>query len=374
MKRLAIAVIGLALVTATRSPSTGAGQSPPPPATIFQACSVAYPGSVAVTFAWPPTPGALQQWVDLSLFDNGFQPGTFLGAPVEIGMETAYWDGIAPELPHFYRVNVLYPDGWVTVASGSFVSIGGCPKPTAIIYGALVECSGGDFFDTTFEWSPGGGDSQWLDFAWSAEEMALGTYQGYGPLSPDAESYKLRIPTNTPFWWRVNTHSAAGWSPTGVWYFGKLSCPLQAPPAAPPTPVPPAPTPIPPPVPTPPQTGLTATQQQAIFDQWNACDNAWTTGNSLESEIDLQESLGLDTSYSKRQFESVQTYVSSYCVGIGVRLASLPGARETNCFTMLGYGSTVSSMIALHRSLGISTYFLDFAKREIDGFLAAARC
>jgi hypothetical protein len=283
---------------------------------------------------------------------------------VIIGTETFTWNGIAPELPHFYRVNVLYPDGWVTVASGSFVSIGGCPKPTANVYDlAASECIGGDFVDVTFWWSPGGGDSQWLDLAESPEAMALGTYHAQGPLSPDTDSYRLRIPTNVRYWWRVNTHSAAGWSPSVVRPFGGLYCapPTPAPPAAPPTPVPP------PPATATPQTGLTPTQQQAIFDQYLACQDAWTMGSALELNIDRD-------SYLQRQFQMDQTYLSSNCVGIGVRLASIPGAREAWCFDMLTNGSAVSGLIEILRGYGNSTYFLDFAKREIDGFLAAARC
>jgi hypothetical protein len=90
-------------------------------------------------------------------------------------------------------------------------------------------------------------------------------------------------------------------------------------------------------------------------------------GSALELNIDRD-------SYLQRQFQMDQTYLSSNCVGIGVRLASIPGAREAWCFDMLTNGSAVSGLIEILRGYGNSTYFLDFAKREIDGFLAAARC
>jgi hypothetical protein len=225
VKRPAIVAVMLTLVLAMGASTRGAAQPPPPPATVFQACSVAHPGSIAVTFAWPPTPGALQQWVDLTLFDNGFQPGTFLGAgPVVTGTNTFTWDGIVPGLRHFYRVNMLYPDGWVAVASGSFVSIGGCPKPTASLGAATNTRCNRDFADLTFTWTPGGGDSQWLDIAESPEAMALDTYHAQGPLSPDTYSFSLRLPTDTSYWWRVNTHSAAGWSPSAVSSFAGVHC------------------------------------------------------------------------------------------------------------------------------------------------------
>jgi len=152
-------------------------------------------------------------------------------------------------------------------------------------------------------------------------------------------------------------------------------CVGGTPPTASPTPVPPPPpTPIPPPSPAPPQTGPTPAQQQAIFDQYSACADAWGTGAGIEASIQLRTSLELDTSYEERQFQMVQTYVSSNCVGIGVRLASIPGIGETSCFIMLANGSGVSGLIEISRRLGYHTYFWDFAKREIDGFLAAARC
>ena len=369
MKRRAIAVVGLALMAATAAPTSGAAQLLPPPATVFQACSVAHPGSVAATFSWSETPGALQTWVDLSLFDNGFLPDTFLGVGREVFPGNTFtWDGILPGLRHFYRVNVFYPDGWVTVAWGSFVSMQGCPKPTASRGGvADIKCTG-NFVGATFTWVPGGGTIQWLDLATSPDAMATDVYYSQGPLPADTGSFRLLIPANTSYWWRVNTYSALGWSPSPVWSLVHVYCGPQAPPAAPPTPVPPPPpTPIPPSVPTPPETGLTPTQQQAIVDQYLACQDAWTMGSALELNVHR------DT-YSQRQFQMLQTYLSSNCVGIGVRLASIPGAREAWCFDMLTNGSAVSGLIEILRGYGNPTYFLDFAKREIDGFLAAARC
>jgi hypothetical protein len=325
---------------------------------------VAYPNSIAVTFSWPETPGALQTWVDLSLFDNGFLPDTFLAVRWGPFPANAFtWDGIVPGLRHFYRVNALYPDGWVAVASGSFVSMQGCPKPTATWGGVRDPQCDEDFVNLTFGWVPGSGDSQWLDLAESPEAMALDTYYTQGPLPPDTNSFRLRVRPNVSYWWRVNTHSEAGWSPSPIWPLWGVYCGPQAPVP------PPAPTPIPPAVPTPPETGLTPTQQQAIFDQYLACQDAWTMGSALELNIDRD-------SYEERQFQSLWTYVSSNCVGIGVRLASLPGAHEAWCFDMLANGSAVSGLIDLSRDYMPlrSTTFLGFAKREIDGFLAAARC
>jgi hypothetical protein len=110
------------------------------------------------------------------------------------------------------------------------------------------------------------------------------------------------------------------------------------------------------------------------MDQFMACQDAWLAGHIVEFNIQLDTSLGLDTSYEERQFQSTQTYVSSNCVGIGVRLGSIPGAGGAWCFSVLGVGGAVSALIEQTRGFGYHTYFMDFAKREIDDFLAAARC
>lgn len=82
-----------------------------------------------------PLPGsaALEQWFDLTLFanpqnpmlDNGFAPGTFVGAgPFPVGGTRLWWNGLAPGRRHFYRANVLHTGMvWQPVYSGSFVTL-----------------------------------------------------------------------------------------------------------------------------------------------------------------------------------------------------------------------------------------------------------
>jgi hypothetical protein len=66
----------------------------------------------------------LQNWLDLSLLDNGFVPGTFLGARIGAAPSTYTWSGIAPGLRHVYRWNTLVSDGtWGFQDRGSFVSL-----------------------------------------------------------------------------------------------------------------------------------------------------------------------------------------------------------------------------------------------------------
>ncbi len=67
---------------------------------------------------------ALQSWLDLSLQDNAFIPGTFIGARTSLPSSTYGWSGIAPGLRHVYRWNLLYSDdNWYVQRRGSFVSL-----------------------------------------------------------------------------------------------------------------------------------------------------------------------------------------------------------------------------------------------------------
>src|SRR5688572_12126145 len=51
------------------------------------------------------------QWVDLSLFDNGFAPNSFIGLQAQ--QNGLIWDGILPGLAHYLRVNTLTSSGWI---------------------------------------------------------------------------------------------------------------------------------------------------------------------------------------------------------------------------------------------------------------------
>jgi len=94
-------------------------------------------GKVTVAFSWAGTdPSATQQWLDLSIFDNGWQPGSFIGAGPISGRSTSYtWVGLVSKTQHFIRVNQQLPGaGWD--ASGTFVF-------TTIDCGASVPATSG---------------------------------------------------------------------------------------------------------------------------------------------------------------------------------------------------------------------------------------
>lgn len=104
-------------------------------------CQIGHPDAllgvqfgIAAAFSPPESP-ALQQWFDLTLhanprnrlLDNGFPPGSFIGAgPFPPEGTHFWWSGIRPGLRHFYRLNTLYGGamaGWQQQYSGSFVSL-----------------------------------------------------------------------------------------------------------------------------------------------------------------------------------------------------------------------------------------------------------
>jgi hypothetical protein len=68
-----------------------------------------------------------QIWIDITLFDNNFTPGTFIGAgPFGTGErpggEFFVWTDLFKSRQHYYRLNALLSDGWREVGRGSFVT------------------------------------------------------------------------------------------------------------------------------------------------------------------------------------------------------------------------------------------------------------
>jgi hypothetical protein len=88
-------------------------------------------GSVRVDFSWKGNdPAANQQWLDLSLFNNGWEWGTFLGAgPMPGSQDALRWDGLIAGTTHFVRVNQQLADGtWDPSITYTFVTAN-CPPP-----------------------------------------------------------------------------------------------------------------------------------------------------------------------------------------------------------------------------------------------------
>jgi hypothetical protein len=116
--------------------ATAADQPPPAPAlvtsnfpgadnvTIGQDCLS--DGFVRLRLGWTAYNLGIQ-FVDLSLFNNGWFPGTFLGAgPLFPAQNNLVWDGLLPGATHFVRVNTLTAFGWQPSPTFSFFTRADC--------------------------------------------------------------------------------------------------------------------------------------------------------------------------------------------------------------------------------------------------------
>ncbi len=170
-------------------------------------------GSTAtVTFTWTPAGGAIFQFLDLTLFDNGFAPGTFLGAgPLDANVSTLTWAGILPGPATFWRVNAFTSAGWVTSSTGAFVPCG--PAATRSV---SYVCTGGGRATVNFFLAPPSppASSMRLDISMCDNGFPPGTFIG-AALAPGQQGLTWPgILANTPHWWRVNSLFSVGWLPS----------------------------------------------------------------------------------------------------------------------------------------------------------------
>jgi hypothetical protein len=118
--------IGTRTATRTTQPSRTPvaptpGPQPTPPAAaaalgpgiMVSECLKSPSDATRVIFLWTPSKAGTQ-YLDLSVFNNGFAPGTFLSVggfgPTMYGY---VWDGLAPGTTHFARVNSYTSAGWL---------------------------------------------------------------------------------------------------------------------------------------------------------------------------------------------------------------------------------------------------------------------
>jgi hypothetical protein len=164
-----------------------------------------------VTFKWTPGGGA-SQWVDLSLADNRFAPGTFIGSgPHGPGVSELTWTGLGKGRQYFWRVNTWTGSSWVVSSTGTFVP---CDGPE--IRGVNYSCISHDRARVTFFWSPSAptGSSHWLDLTLHNNRFARGTFIGVGVGSTQQSLTWSGILADRQHYWRVNTLLPDGWDPS----------------------------------------------------------------------------------------------------------------------------------------------------------------
>jgi hypothetical protein len=234
----AITVPGLVLAAVLITPARLTAQAPTP-MVVDQWCAPDM--TVVAVFRWDaPAPGAMLEWLDLSLFDNGFAPGTFIGVgPFSPpGPGSFMWKGIRPGLIHYYRLNTLASDGWHPSATGVFTSRACAPSQDnlrTVLGPVMQECDPlSGRVTAVFNWEPGNvssllpPDVQWVDLSLRDNGFAQGTFVGVGPLSGGAGSYVWKgLDAAKVHYWRVNGYSSvpfSSWTPSATGLFVTVPC------------------------------------------------------------------------------------------------------------------------------------------------------
>jgi zinc D-Ala-D-Ala carboxypeptidase len=195
----------------TRSASEEAGLHLP--------SSECLPGAsrVTVNFSWTPVEGAIVQWLDLTVHDNGFVPGTFMYAGALPGNSHGWaWEGIEVGKLHLWRVNAQTEGGWITSETGAFVP---CGAPALLE--PSVSCEG-PHAKVTLRWAPssgpdGGVADQWLDLSVVEDGFGSALTRSEGPLDGEQWSFDLgHVLSNVEYHYRINTPTVWGWTPSPV--------------------------------------------------------------------------------------------------------------------------------------------------------------
>ena len=118
--RVSAGVPGTGWVFSQTGAFTPCGTNPAPGTTTFVCIGG---GRANVTFGvGAPPGGTTASFVDISLFNNGFAPGSFVGANAS-GVTTSFvWTGILANSTHWWRVNNLTPFGWIPSTTRSFTA------------------------------------------------------------------------------------------------------------------------------------------------------------------------------------------------------------------------------------------------------------
>jgi hypothetical protein len=93
--------------------------------TLFEDC---VPGAIVrMRLQWA-TLNAGPQFVDLSLQNNDWQDGTYVGSQaLAASASSLIWDGLVPSQWHYLRVNTQLPDGtWQQSTTIAFMTRGDC--------------------------------------------------------------------------------------------------------------------------------------------------------------------------------------------------------------------------------------------------------
>jgi len=196
----------------------GPGGGQVPGAVLAQPIVQCFGGTANVIFNWTPVAGAEVQYVDLSLANNGFAGGTFIGFGPLTGTTTSIqWNGLAAGQTHYYRVSAgVTGAGWVFSQTGIFTPCG----PQAPAGGTTYACTGSG--RATVYWnipSPGFTPTlTYVDITIFDNGFAPGTFIGQNATGNQQFNWS-GILANTTHYWRINHLGPSGWVSGGVGSF-----------------------------------------------------------------------------------------------------------------------------------------------------------
>ena len=243
-KRLALSILSLGVAIALLA--TNFGQHKPVTSSVVEAganfVTVAAqqclsPNDVRVGFTWVAYNEG-PQWVDLSLSNNGFFPGTFVGlGPLAASQTSFTWDGILAGLTHFLRVNTLTAAGWSTSPTIAFTTRNDCQFVSQVPLGvgasnvALSQvCLLNGAPRIALTWTSSNQGQQWLDNSAYSAYFEPYSFTSVGPFVSNQTAYNWDglVPGSLHFI-RINTGTPSGWiaSPASAFYV-RSDC--QAPP------------------------------------------------------------------------------------------------------------------------------------------------
>lgn len=171
-----------------------------------------------VTFSWTPVANAEVQYVDLSLANNNWAGGTFIGfGPLTGNTNSIQWNGLVAGQTHYWRVSAGLPGtGWVFSNTGSFTPCG----PQAPLGGTTYLCTGGG--RATVFWNiPSPGFQPlltYVDITIFDNGFAPNTFIGSNATGQQQFNW-TGILANVPHYWRVNHLGPSGWTAGGVGSF-----------------------------------------------------------------------------------------------------------------------------------------------------------
>ena len=225
---LAISALSVGLAIALLTTNTGRHQPATSSVAEAAASSVTVTGQqcltasdVRVAFNWNGlNEGA--QWADLSLTNNGFMPGTFVGlGPIASGQTSFAWDGILGGFTHYLRINTLTAYGWSISPTIAFTTRNDCafaisqtPRGVPATNLAVSQvCMPNGATRVVASWTSSNQGQQWLDDSAYNADFAPNSYVSVGPMAPD------RTPSTGTAWSpahgtsRVSAqaHRPAGW-------------------------------------------------------------------------------------------------------------------------------------------------------------------